>query len=93
MRIGAGRVAEGLSSHAPLRGPRVSPVRILVMDTAQLISCAEVASHTAQPEGPTTRIYNYALGGFGEKKKKEKDDWQQMLAQEPIFKKKKEGCG
>ena len=39
---------------------------------------AEAASHIAQPEGPTTRIYNYVLGGFGEeekrkrKKKKEK---------------------
>ena len=24
-----------------------------------------------QREGPTTKIYNYVLGGFGEKKKKE----------------------
>ena len=24
----------------------------------------------AQPEGPTTRIENYALGGFGEKEEK-----------------------
>ena len=31
---------------------------------------AEVASHIAQPEALTT--YNYVLGGFGEKKKKEK---------------------
>ena len=31
---------------------------------------AEVASHIAQPEGPTTRIYNYVLGAFEEKKKK-----------------------
>ena len=42
----------------------------------------------AQPEGPTTRIYNYVLGDFGEKKKKKKD-WQQMLGQAPILKKKK----
>ena len=43
-----------------------------------------------QPQGPTTRIYNYVLGGFGEKKKKKKKKgWQQMLAQVPIFKKKK----
>ena len=35
-----------------------------------------------QLEGPTTKIYNYILGGFGEKKKtKKKQDWQQMLAQ------------
>ena len=31
---------------------------------------AEVASQVAQPEGPTTRIYNYVVGSFGEKKKK-----------------------
>ena len=48
----------------------------------------------AQPEGPTTRIYNYVLGGFREKKKKkrkkkqEEEDRQQMLAHMPIFKKK-----
>ena len=46
-------------------------------------------SHIAEQEGPTTRIYNYVLGGFGEKKKKKKKDWQQMLAQVPILKKKK----
>ena len=44
-------------------------------------SHAEVASHTAQLEGPATRIYNYVLGGFGKKKKKGRKDWQQMLAQ------------
>ena len=38
-----------------------------------------------QLEGPTTKIYNRIPGGFGEKKKKK--DWQQMLAQVPIFKK------
>ena len=40
---------------------------------------AEVASHIEQPEGPTTGIYNYVLGGFGKKKKKKekkKEDWQ-----------------
>ena len=40
--------------------------------------------------GPVTRIYNHVLGGFGEKKKKKEKkekDWQQMLAQVPIFKK------
>ena len=31
---------------------------------------AEATSLTAQPEGPTTRIYKYVLGGFGKKKKK-----------------------
>ena len=32
----------------------------------------EAASHIAQLEGPTARIYNYVLGGFGEKKKEKK---------------------
>ena len=43
-----------------------------------------------QLEGPATKkIYNYVLRGFGEKKQKEKkkEDWQQLLAQVPIFKK------
>ena len=31
-----------------------------------------MASHIAELEGSTTGIYNYVLGGFGEKKKKEK---------------------
>ena len=45
----------------------------------------------SQPEGPTTKIYNYVLVGLGEKKAEErkKEDWQQLLAQVPIFKKKK----
>ena len=30
------------------------------------------ASHIAQPEALTTRIYDYVLGGFGEEKKKKK---------------------
>ena len=40
------------------------------------LSHAEAASHTAEPEGPT-RIRNYVLGDFGEKKgkKKQEEDW------------------
>ena len=43
-----------------------------------------------QLEGPTTKIYNYVLGGIWEEKadKKTKNDWQQLLAQVPILKKK-----
>ena len=33
---------------------------------------AEAASHMSQLEGPTTKIYNYVPGGFGEKKGKNK---------------------
>ena len=35
-------------------------------------SHAEATSHMPQLEGPTTRIHNYVLGDFGEKKEKEK---------------------
>ena len=42
-----------------------------------------------QLEGSTTKIYNYVLGGFLEKKQEKKEDWQQLLAQMPILKKKK----
>ena len=31
---------------------------------------AKVVSHMPQLEGPTTKIYNYVLGGFGEKEEK-----------------------
>ena len=34
---GAGPMAEWLSSHGPLRRPRVSPVRILGVDMAPLV--------------------------------------------------------
>ena len=50
-------------------------------------SHVEVASHVTQQKDLQPRIYNYVLGGFAEKKKK-KNDWQQMLAQVTIFKKK-----
>ena len=85
-KIKANHVAEWLCLPALLRWPRVSPVQILGVDLAS--SHAETASHIAKPEGPTTRIYNYVLGGFGEKRKIKEQDWQQMLAQVPILKKK-----
>ena len=71
-------MAECLGLRAPLRRPRV---RILGADVAP--------SHIPQLEGPATGMYNYVQGGgFGEIKQKKKD-WQQLLAQVPIFKKKK----
>ena len=66
----AGPMAEWLSSCAPLWQPRVLPVWILARTWHCLSSHAEEAFHKAQPEGPTTRIYNYVLGSFGEKKEK-----------------------
>ena len=80
-------MAKWLSSCTPLQWPRVLPVRILGMDMAPLIRHAEVASHMPQLEGPTTRIYNYILGGLGEKKQEKK---KRRLATDvsSIFKKK-----
>ena len=52
----------------------------------------EVASHMPQLEGPTTEknIQLCSGGTWGEKKQeKKKEDWQQLLAQVPSFKKKK----
>ena len=82
-------MAEWLSLCTLLQRGRISPVRILGMDLALLISHAEAVSHIAELEGPTTRIYNYVLGGFGEKKGEKEEDWQWILAQEPIFNNKK----
>ena len=88
-------MANWLGSHVPLRQPGVSLVQILGQfgSWARTWHCssghAEVASHMPQIEGPTTKIYNYVLGEFWEKKQKKKD-WQQLLAQVPIFKINKE---
>ena len=83
-------MAEWLSSHALLARPRASPVWILGANIHHSSGLVEATSHVAEPEGPTSRMHNYVLGDFGEKKRKEKEkDWQQMLAQVPILKKKK----
>ena len=62
-------MAECLSSHAPLRRPRV---RILAWTRHHSLGHVEAASHIPQLEGPTTKIYNYVLGGFGEEKAEKK---------------------
>ena len=64
------------------------PVRILGADMAPFVRPREVASHTAQPGGPTTKkIYSYILGGLREKKSRKKY-WQILLAQCQSLKKK-----
>ena len=91
-KIGAGSVAEWLSSHALLWRSRVSPVWILGADMALLIRlCWGDVPHTT-----IRRIHNWSVqlcagGIWGEKaeRKKEEEDWQQLLAQVSIFKKKK----
>ena len=50
----------------------------------------EAASHIPQLEGCATQIYNRVRGQvWGDKAGKKKKDWQQLLAQVPIFKKNK----
>ena len=51
---------------------------------------AELASHIAQPEVLKLEYTTMDPGGFREKKKKKEKDWQQMLVQVPIFKKKED---
>ena len=65
-------MAKWLSSRAVLLRPRVLLVWILGADMAPLIRPRWAASHIAQPEALTTRIYTYVLGSFGEKKKEKK---------------------
>ena len=69
-RIGSA-LSEWLSSCALLLQPRVSRrSRSWAQTWPRSSSHARVASHIAELEGPTTRIYNYVLGDFVEKKKK-----------------------
>ena len=65
-------MAEWVSSPALLRWPRVLPVQILGMDLAPLVRPRWAVDHIAEPEGPTTRICNCVLGGYGEKKGKKR---------------------
>ena len=63
-------MAKWLSLPAPLRQPRVCWFGSWVRTWHHSSGHAEVASHIAQPEALTTRMYKYIPGGFGEKKKK-----------------------
>ena len=49
-----------------------------------MLSHAEVASHIEEVEGPTTGIYNYVPGLWGEKKKK-RGGLATDVSSEPIF--------
>ena len=71
-------MAEWLSLHALLRQPRVLLVGSWAQTWHHSSGHAEVASHIAQPEGPTAGIYNYVLRGLGEKMGEKKDDWQHV---------------
>ena len=68
---GASPVAEWLSSQALLRWPRILLVWILGTDAALLIKPCWGSIPQSTARRTTTTIYNYVLGGFGEKKKKD----------------------
>ena len=65
-------MAEWLSSCAPLGSAGFCWFGSWAWTWHHSSSHAEVVSHMPQPEGPATRIYNYVLGRFGEKKQKKK---------------------
>ena len=67
VNFGAGPVAEWLSS-LRFGGPGFHRFGSWARTWHHLSGHAELASHTPQLEGPTTKIYNYVLGGFGAKK-------------------------
>ena len=56
-----------------ISGPGFHPFRSQAWPWHLSSGHAEAASHVAQPEALTTRIYNCVLGAFGEKKKKGKE--------------------
>ena len=66
--LAADPVTAWLSSRAQLQGPRV---RSWARPRNQSLGHVEVASHMLQLGGPTTKTYNYVLGGLGEKEKQE----------------------
>ena len=78
--LGAGPVAQWLSSNAPLRRPGFRWFGSWARTWHHSSGHVEVASHVSQLEGPITKIYNYVLGGFGEKKQKEKKKKEKRLA-------------
>ena len=71
-KTGASPMAQWLSLQALLQRPGFCRFGSWVQTWRHSSSHAEVVSHIAQLEGPTTRIYDYVLGGFGENKKKNK---------------------
>ena len=82
---GAGPMAQWLSLHALLQWPMVSPVWILGVDLAPLIKPRWGSIPQAELQGSTTRIHNYVLGGFVEKKNK-KNRFASDVNSGPIFK-------
>ena len=66
----AALATQGFAGSDPGHGPSTAHQAMLKWHPTQL-----------EPEGPTTRIYNYVPGGSGEEEGRGRRDWQQMLAQ------------
>ena len=65
-------MAEWLSSRAPLQGPGFAGLDPGHGPTHCSSGHVVAASHIEEVQGVTTRIYNYVLGLWGEKKEKRK---------------------
>ena len=72
--MGASPVAKWLSLCIPLSSPGFRRFGSWVRTWHCSLGHAEAALHMPQLEGPTTKIYNYVLKGFGEKKQGEKKE-------------------
>ena len=70
--IGAGAVAEWLSSPLGFSSPGFRWFGSWARTWHHSSGHAEAVFHIAQPEALTRRIYSYVLGGFGEKKQEKK---------------------
>ena len=62
-------MAEWLSPRPWLRWPRFHQFGSWALTWHGSLSYAEAASHIAQPEALTTRIYNCVLGAMGRRRK------------------------
>ena len=87
--LGVGPVAEWLGPCTPFWQPKFLPVWILAADMSPLIK----PCWGSIPHGTTGRTCNWSIqlctgGLWGKEKEEEKENWQQMLAQVPIFKNK-----
>ena len=63
----------------------VTQVPFLTMEPHQSSAHCHAVVETHIEEGLTTRIYNHAVGLWGQDKQKKRKDWQQMLAQGKYF--------
>ena len=81
-----GAVVEFTCSTSAARG---WPVQMLGVDLHTARQAMLCWHPTEELEGLASKIYNYVLGLWGEKKKNKEEDWQQLLAEGQSSSKKK----